>query len=200
LISPTRIGYLYGMNSRPSTPLVLRPAFTFAREWHRGQIRKGGKEEDFIQHPLRVAERLWDEGLRKDTLLDAALLHDVLEDTDCPPDSIVEQFGVNVLAIVREVTDDKSLLKSERKQRQVERAEYLTAEAGLIRLADKIDNVASLLHDPPSNWNWPRQRAYVAWSARVVHRIPDPHPALLAVFHDLHAKAWRIATGRDERV
>lgn len=171
------------------------PAFLFAAEWHQGQCRKGLHREAFIQHPLRVAERLLHHGLKDDPLISAALLHDVLEDTACPEDLIRETFGERILGIVKEVTDDKDLLKSERKQHQVERADLLSQEAGLIRLADKIDNVQSLMLDPPPNWGWPRQRAYVAWARRVVNRIPDPHPALLHEFEINHARAWAHVTG-----
>jgi hypothetical protein len=71
----------------------------------------------------------------------------------------------------------------------------LSLQAGWIRLADKIDNVASLLNDPPPNWGWPRQRAYVAWAGRVVHRIPDPCPAMLDEFREVQALAWATVTG-----
>ena len=175
--------------------LTQTPAFAFAAKWHEGQKRKGIHREDFIQHPLRVAELLIRHQIVDDGIIAAALLHDVLEDTPCPPEHIRETFGQQVLDLILEVTDDKHLLKSERKQRQVERAEYLSPQAGWIRLADKIDNVASLLNDPPPNWGWPRQRAYVAWAGRVVHRIPDPCPAMLDEFREVQALAWATVTG-----
>lgn len=173
------------------------PAFLFASQWHKGQHRKGLHREDFILHPLRVAETLLRHQIDDDILISAALLHDVLEDTPCPWDLIRETFGEAVLGVVLEVTDDKHLLKSERKQHQVERAELLSPKAGLIRLADKIDNVQSLLVDPPSSWGWPRQRAYVAWARRVVNRISSPPPDLLQEFNDVQANAWAHVTGAD---
>ena len=170
-------------------------AFSFAATWHKGQTRKGIHREDFIQHPLRVAVRLVNHGLDDPNILSAALLHDVLEDTDCTPGLIQKKFGEPILQLVLEVTDDTTLLKSERKQRQVERAEYLSEPAGQIRLADKCDNVQSLIDDPPPNWGWPRQRAYVAWANRVVKRIPNPHPELLQDFQEISSQAWQIVTG-----
>lgn len=175
--------------------LESTPAFSFASTWHQGQKRKGIHREDFVQHPLRVAQLLIRQGLTDPELIQAGLLHDVLEDTPCPEDLIAETFGGNVLSLVVEVTDDKQLLKSERKQRQVERAEYLSPRASLIRLADKIDNVHSLIHDPPPTWSWNRRRAYIAWATRVVRRIPHPHPGMLSEFQDVRHQAWTQATG-----
>ncbi len=54
-------------------------------------------------------------------VLAAALLHDTIEDTDTTYDELVEAFGKRVADIVAEVTDDKTLEKSERKQAQLER-------------------------------------------------------------------------------
>lgn len=177
--------------------LTRTEAYLFAERWHEGQHRKGANREPFIQHPLRVAERLVSHGIEDPHVINAALLHDVLEDTACPHEDIVDQFGQEVLEIILQVTDDKTLLKSERKQRQVERAHYLTHEAALIRLADKIDNVDAFLTDPPANWSWNRLRAYIAWSTRVVNRIPDPHPEMLKEFETTRDSAWAWSTGRD---
>jgi guanosine-3',5'-bis(diphosphate) 3'-pyrophosphohydrolase len=178
--------------------LIHTQAYAFAERWHDGQKRKGAKAEPFIQHPLRVTQRLASHGIEDPTVLNAALLHDVIEDTDCSHETIASEFGETVLRIVLEVTDDKALLKSERKQRQVERAEYLSPEASLIRLADKIDNIATLALDPPPNWNWPRRRDYIAWADRVVNRIPDPHPTLLKEFKEVRDNVWAWATGSTE--
>lgn len=52
-------------------------------------------------------------------VIQAALLHDTVEDTDTSFDEIETEFGVNVCHLVRELTDDKSLPKAERKRLQV---------------------------------------------------------------------------------
>ncbi len=157
-------------------------ALHFAAHWHNGQCRKGRNAEPFLRHPLRVAQHLLRHDLIDSTLICAALLHDVLEDSACPPGDIEREFGPEVLRIVRELTDDKSLLKSLRKQYQVERAELLSPKARLIRLADKIDNVASLADDPPADWSHQRRRDYIAWSRRVVKALRSTHPGLEADF------------------
>lgn len=177
---------------------VAAKALRFAMDRHAGQCRKGRLREPFLHHPLRVALRLETHDLTDPALLAAALLHDVLEDTDCPSGEIEAAFGPEVPGIVRELTDDKSLLKSMRKQHQVERAELLGLKARLIRIADKIDNVLSLLDDPPESWSIQRQREYVAWSRRVVDRIRGTHPGLEAQFDQAADKVWARVAGMAE--
>lgn len=166
-----------------------------AEAWHQGQTRKGIRCEPFIHHPLRVAGLLIENGIFDENIRMAALLHDILEDTACPPEAIRESAGDQVLAWILELTDRKDLLKSERKQMQVERAEMLSPEAKLIRLADKIDNVDSLEHDPPSSWSCQRRREYVAWADRVVRRLGDIHPGLQACYAETRSRVWTRLTG-----
>jgi len=74
---------------------------------------------------LGVAEILTDEGNVRDVeVIQAAILHDTVEDTDTSFDEIEAEFGVNVCQLVKEVTDDKSLPKAERKRLQVTYVQY----------------------------------------------------------------------------
>ena len=66
--------------------------------------------------------------------LQAALLHDTLEDTETTPDELRRLFGAEVLGVVLEVSDDKSLPKERRKQLQIEHAPSLSARAKLVKL------------------------------------------------------------------
>jgi GTP diphosphokinase / guanosine-3',5'-bis(diphosphate) 3'-diphosphatase len=166
-----------------------------AEAWHQGQTRKGIRCEPFIHHPLRVASLLIENGIFDENIRMAALLHDILEDTLCPPEAVREAAGDQVLAWVLELTDRKDLLKSERKQMQVERAEMLSPEAKLIRLADKIDNVDSLEQDPPASWSYQRRRDYVAWANRVVKQLGNIHPGMQARYRDTQARVWAHLTG-----
>jgi (p)ppGpp synthase/HD superfamily hydrolase len=68
------------------------------------------------------------------------LLHDAVEDQGVTSETIANEFGEHVAAIVTEVTDDKSLPTEERKRRQVENAERKGREAKLIKLADKTSH------------------------------------------------------------
>lgn len=77
-------------------------------------------------------------------ILQAALLHDTVEDTDTSPQELEENFGPVVAGIVQEVTDDKSLPKQERKRQQVEHAPHCSHQAKLVKLADKLYNLRDL--------------------------------------------------------
>lgn len=77
-------------------------------------------------------------------VLQAALLHDTVEDTDTTPAELEAKFGPIVARIVQEVTDDKSLPKQERKRQQVEHAPHCSHQAKLVKLADKLYNLRDL--------------------------------------------------------
>ncbi|NXT92766.1 MESH1 pyrophosphohydrolase, partial [Anhinga rufa] len=83
-------------------------------------------------------------GVTDIVVLQAALLHDTVEDTDTTLSEIEERFGEEVRRVVEELTDDKALPKAERKRRQVEGAPRSSPRAGLVRLADKLYNLRDL--------------------------------------------------------
>ena len=163
-------------------PRILRAA-AFAAERHRDQRRKGKDASPYINHPLALANLLaHDCGERDATLLMAALLHDTVEDTGTTFAEIERLFGASVAAIVREVTDDKSLSKAERKRLQVEHAAHISRPAKLVKLADKICNLRDLGDSPPPDWTRQRLREYFDWAKAVVDRMRGTHPQLEALF------------------
>lgn len=92
----------------------------FAAEKHRNQRRKDAEASPYINHPIALANVLANEGGVEDvTALCAAVLHDTIEDTETTADELRALFGPKVASVVMEVTDDKSLEKSLRKQRQI---------------------------------------------------------------------------------
>lgn len=168
-------------------------ALRYAAYQHRNQRRKGGSKAPYINHPIGVAETLWNTGgVRDITTLVAALLHDTIEDTGAMPEEIREQFGEEVLAIVQEVTDDKSLPKEERKRLQVVTAPHKSPRARQIKLADKINNVSELANDPPVDWSAERRREYLDWTEQVVNGLRGQNPALEARYDEVLAEARRV--------
>ena len=154
-------------------------ALNFAARKHRDERRKDPEKTPYINHPIEVAETLWRVGrVREMPTLIAALLHDTLEDTDTTPQEISDQFGPDVLALVREVTDDKSLHWTERKEKQIETASHKTPAAKCLKMADKICNVHDLTASPPENWSWERRRDYFDWTEKVVAGLRGVNPAL----------------------
>ena len=68
------------------------------------------------------------------------------------------EFGAAIRDIVMDVTDDKGLAKSERKQRQIEHAAHISDKAKLVKLADKISNLRDMAVCPPSGWPLERRQ------------------------------------------
>lgn len=149
----------------------LLDAAIFSADKHRYQRRKNESGEPYIIHPLRVAKYLTDEGITNIDVVRAALLHDTLEDTETTYDELVEKFGVEVANIVKEVTDDKSLSKVERKKLQIVNAPRKSHEAKLVKLADKLDNLTDLLESPPKDWDQERVRGYFIWAYKVIEGL-----------------------------
>ena len=150
------------------TGLILR-ALRFAAWKHRDQRRKGPKQLPYINHPIDLADLLWFEGrVRDPVVIAAAILHDTIEDTDATPDEIQREFGSEVLGLVLEVTDDRSLPKEVRKQLQVETAAKKSPRAKLLKLADKLCNVKDLVESPPADWSMKRRQEYLDWTEKVV--------------------------------
>lgn len=77
-------------------------------------------------------------------IIQAALLHDTVEDTDTTLEELEAMFGKKVASIVQEVTDDKTLPKQERKKLQVKHAPHCSHQAKLVKLADKLYNLRDL--------------------------------------------------------
>lgn len=158
---------------------LLLKAMRFSAEKHNDQRRRDSKASPYINHPIQVAETLWSlGGVRDEALLAAAILHDTIEDTDATPAEIKREFGEEILSLVLEVTDDKSLPKEVRKQLQIETAAKKSPRAKLLKLADKLCNIHDLIHSPPSNWSLKRKQEYLLWSEKVVKGLRGSNQAL----------------------
>lgn len=158
-------------------------ALSFAADKHQNQRRKGRDQLPYVNHLIRVTDMLWRVGeVRNIPTLLAALLHDTLEDTDTTAAELAAFFGAEVLALVQEATDDKALPKAARKQLQIEHAPHLSNGARLIKLADKIDNVYDVSHNPPQDWPHERLVAYLDWAEAVVAGLRGVNVALEAHF------------------
>jgi guanosine-3',5'-bis(diphosphate) 3'-pyrophosphohydrolase len=166
----------------------LIDAIEFAAEKHRTQRRKDKDASPYINHPIALAALLARVGGIVDvTVLQAAILHDTIEDTDTSHAELVQRFGREVADIVMAVTDDMTLTKAQRKELQVERAAHATREVALVKLADKICNLRDMISAPPASWALERRQEYFAWAKRVVDRLPQVNPQLKAAFDAAYA-------------
>lgn len=159
---------------------LLLNSIHFACLKHRDQRRKNKFKAPFINHPVGVAHILWNEaGVRDINVLQAAILHDVVEDTEATHEELVSVFGRKVADIVKDVTDDKSMTKDERKRQQVIHAKGISKEAKLVKLADKLYNLRDLKDCPPSNWDVKRVQGYFVWSQAVVKSLSGTNARIL---------------------
>ena len=156
-------------------------AAVFAAEKHKYQRRKGFNQIPYINHPLKVSKLLSDCGETDEDLLIAALLHDIIEDTDATADEITKEFGKTVCDIVLEVTDDKELPYAIRKELQVKFAPTLSLNAKKLKIADKICNIRDII-SYPLDWSTERKLTYLEWAQLVIKGCEGVNEELEKIF------------------
>lgn len=128
---------------------LIREAYEFAREHHGDQLRKSG--EEYILHPLGVAHILADMQMDETTLA-AALLHDVVEDTDITLEDVRRKFGPEVAEIIDGVTKLDNLSFRSREEEKAENFRKMFVAMArdirvvIIKLADRLDNMKTIGH------------------------------------------------------
>ena len=140
---------------------VVQLAFEFANEAHKNVRRRSG--EPYMLHPIAVAQIVVDDiGLGYKSI-SAALLHDVVEDTDYTVEDLRERFGDKIATLVDGLTKIKNVLDTEQKTRSTDLSQQsLQAEnfkrilltlnddvrVVLIKLADRLHNCRTIEHMP----------------------------------------------------
>lgn len=131
---------------------LVRRAFEYAYEKHAPQRRKSG--EPYIVHPLGVSKLVAQIKLDEASIC-AALLHDVVEDTDATHQDIIDGFGVEVAELVDSLTKlDKYQFSSSEERQAANFCKMLIAMNSdlrciLIKLADRVHNMRTLEHMRP---------------------------------------------------
>lgn len=134
-------------NNKKSDSKLIMKAYNFANENHKGQLRKSG--EPYIIHPVQVAYTLSTLGLDDETIC-AALLHDVVEDTNVTREDIVKEFNESIAEMVDGVTKLGKLQYITEKEQQVEDYRKMFLAMGkdirviLIKLSDRLHNMRTL--------------------------------------------------------
>ncbi len=114
-----------------------------AAEAHKNQKRKE-KDIPFISHPMAVGLLLSLLRAEQDVII-AGILHDTLEDTKLSPETIGDNFGVDVLRIVLACTEiDKTLSWEDRKMEKIKNLQNADLQVKLVTCADKLDNLQSI--------------------------------------------------------
>jgi guanosine-3',5'-bis(diphosphate) 3'-pyrophosphohydrolase len=136
---------------KPEEIELLQKGYEFASKAHKGQERKSG--EPYIGHPVEVAGILVDMSMDATTVT-AALLHDVVEDTDVTLEQVEREFGPVVAMLVDGVTKlERMKFKSQEEQKAETHRKMFVAMAKdirviLIKLADRLHNMRTLKHQP----------------------------------------------------
>jgi GTP diphosphokinase / guanosine-3',5'-bis(diphosphate) 3'-diphosphatase len=136
--------------NKKSNSRLINKAYEFAKHYHEGQVRKSG--EPYIIHPLEVAYIVSTLEL-DDNAICAALLHDVVEDTEVTREMIVAEFGEEIANLVDGVTKlGKIAHYLDKEEEQVENyRKFFMAMAKdirvlMIKLADRLHNMRTLKH------------------------------------------------------
>ena len=159
-----------------------------AAERHKNQRRKDAGESPMSNHPIALAHVLATTGgIDASAVLQAAVLHDTIEDTETTQEELRAKFGDAVTDIVLEVTDDKALPKQRRKQLQIEHAPHKSHGAALVKLADKTCNLRDIAAAPPADWSLTRRQEYFDWAKQVVDALPNVSNELRLAFYEAFA-------------
>ncbi len=187
---------------------VLERAIAYAAARHSGTFRKG-TNIPYITHPMeaaKVVSALTDD----EEVIAAAVLHDVLEDTDTDYKELESLFGERIASLVAEESENKRKNESPestwkiRKQEAIGRLKAAGHEAKLIALGDKLSNIRAIHHDylVMGDELWERfnqkNKAEIAWYYAGIFQVLDEDEQLTsspqmceyaacfdAVFHDV---------------
>jgi (p)ppGpp synthase/HD superfamily hydrolase len=149
-------------------------AWRFAEEHHRGQLRDT-VQTPFIHHPEQVAVLIAEAG-GSQTMVQAALLHDLVEDTAVEGEEIDRRFGEDVGRLVRLLSDDPEIEDyEERKAALCRKVRGAGRDAALIYAADKLSNASDL------------RAALADFGIPAEARIKVPFDVRMKIWRDDHA-------------
>lgn len=133
---------------RVSSLLLSQEVFNsvfLMKKYHAGQKRKGDGHP-YVEHPLEVAHMLWKNNFPPEVIA-AGYCHDLLEDTKCQEHEIEDACGLEVLRIVKAVSNDEELSDSidweKKKSKYVESVRAGREKAIMVSVVDKIANLHS---------------------------------------------------------
>lgn len=116
---------------------MLEQTLVNAFKWHLGQYRKNTKVQvPYIVHPVEVMKKLINWGVNDEKILQAALLHDVLEDTECKVEDLSD-YDELVIRWVKDMTQEEELSKED----YIERFTNCDVESFVIKMSDRLCNI-----------------------------------------------------------
>lgn len=173
-ISKVRNAELYGQIHDGN----LTSALLFASKHHQHQIRKAS-DEPYINHLLEVLQLLvhFEPDCDESTRI-AAVLHDIVEDTTAPIESVEFLFGDDVANLVAQLTCTNAKDSEDKKTKLFQQISIANPRAKQIKLADIISNVTSL----PESWSVERKESYVKWCKNIASECAISSPNLYEQF------------------
>lgn len=151
----------------------IEKAYLLAKDAHKDQKRRSG--EPYIMHPVAVAQILYNLGMDNECII-AALLHDVVEDTEYDLDYISDNFGETVALLVDGVTKLGQIPLSTREEVQAENIRKMFMAMNedirviIIKLADRLHNMRTLAHMPEYKQREKSQETLEIY-APIAHRL-----------------------------
>lgn len=162
----------YEKYGRPGEIIEIISAYKFAAAAHEGVLRDSG--DPYISHPVAVCEKVKELGLPDPKMLIAALLHDIVEDTDIGIAEIKERYGKEVAILVDGLTKIPSSIKTTKDQSEMETLKKIILSLkidpriALLKLLDVVHNLETLGARPAD------RRIYFAARARSIYsKIAD---------------------------
>ena len=149
-------------------------ALAIAEAAHKDQRRKSDASP-YIGHPIRICDILAEARVTDEITLAAAACHDTIEDTTITEAELREQLCDETVETIKELTDDKTLPKKERKALEIEHAKELSLRAAQIKIADKLDNCRGLSAHTPESWSQERLQNYINDARQTVANATAAH-------------------------
>ena len=153
-------------------------ALRLAAHWH-GEQKVPGTDLPYLVHVVSVCAELvpalaHERVARPEVAVQGALLHDVLEDTALTWDALAQEMGEGVADVVAALTKNETLPKPEQMPDSLRRILQQPAEAAMIKLADRITNLAA----PPAYWSRDKRTAYREEARTILAALGHASPLL----------------------
>lgn len=182
----------------------ITAALVLASDLHRFQRRGDKDKSPYISHIISALHIAVKCGVEDEDILAAIELHDSLEDAgilaknthteeeeayDYIRTTIHDSFGPTVLGYVLEVTDDRTLDRTARKQAQIDNAFKKSDGAKIVKLADRCANIGSMISTPHIAWTKEKSLDYLDHSWKMFQGLRGVCPKLDEFFLIVHQEA-----------